>query len=80
MSINPEFYMIRCKRCGEFFTLALMLKTYRDRQRDAPPGKIFVRCPKCRVTEFLNDPNVALLLRDPPRILRRPRKKKENIS
>lgn len=55
-NINPEMWGIRCKKCGDVFSAGEMLKKYKVRQQDAPPGKYYVKCPTCGTEDFLTDP------------------------
>ena len=67
MSLNPAFKDIdpsklgvRCKHCGHYFAIGLMLEKHADRQKDMPPGRIYIQCPVCNVTEpgGLQDPRI----------------------
>jgi ribosomal protein S27AE len=61
--VNPEYWGIRCKRCGATFTMADMLRTHRDKQRDAPPGMFYAQCPACGLSDWLTNPDIFLTQR-----------------
>ncbi len=51
---------IRCLRCGEIFTMGMMLKKYKERQKSAPPGMYYAKCPGCGKEDHLTLPEIFL--------------------
>lgn len=58
--VDPDHWGIRCRTCGDIFSMGDMLRAHTDRQRNAPPGMYYAKCPTCGKEDYLTRPEVFL--------------------
>lgn len=63
IKVNPDYWGIRCKICGDVFTMGEMIRKHKDRQKDAPTGMYYVKCPVCGKEDFLTIPEIFMASR-----------------